>query len=536
MGVAQESQAGRILLSSNGSETMFTPRTSRFLLFTCLVARFSAVPAALVTVLSFDAVLNAQATQFMELGKMKLPGFKYTTYDIAFGDVDGDNDPDIVLGNQGQNRIYLNDGRGKFTDFTASKMPKDGDRTYGLALGDVDNDRDLDLICANDQGQNKLYFNDGTGKFTDATASRIPNSRGPTFEMDLGDIDRDGDLDLVFAVAGTANQLLLNDGKGKFTEVTTTQIPNTAGWTEDLTFGDVDGDGDLDLVCGNRSQNSLFLNDGKGNFTDVTASQMPKNLGWTNKVALADVDGDKDLDLVSATVRGTVLQNSLFLNNGKGSFSDLTASLMPKDMAITTDITTGDVDGDGDLDLIFGNHNGQNVLYMNNGQGKFTDMTARRMPKDTDPTGAVTLGDVDGDGDPDLILGNEGQSRLYLNLHRHVYSQFSAQIGKPFLLYYFAKPGYATGIQYAMPFVNLQAAVPPIKIQPFGSLGLYPVGIAPLPLKTISGPTGFGSFQVTFPSDPNLIGNTLYIQALIVHHLTPLHAHVTNVMADPILK
>src|SRR6185436_3040650 len=110
-------------------------------------------------------------------------------------------DLDLVLGNTGsppggQSRLYLNNGTGTFTDATASRMPVGIYSTRSLALGDVDGDGDLDLVVGNDNEQSRLYLNNGTGTFTDATASRMPVGNYWTSSLALGDVDRDGDLDL----------------------------------------------------------------------------------------------------------------------------------------------------------------------------------------------------------------------------------------------------------------------------------------------------------------------------------------------------
>jgi len=345
------------------------------------------------------------------------------TYAVALGDVDGDGDLDAFLGNDDQNHLYLNDGNGVFADAT-SQIPVDSDYTYAVALGDVDGDGDLDAFLGNASypgQQNRLYLNDGTGVFTDA-ASQIAAAE-PTYAVALGDVDGDGDLDAFFGIYYDQNRLYLNDGYGVLTDATS-QIPADSDETRAVALGDVDGDGDLDAFLGNsdHDQNRLYLNDSYGVFTDAT-TQIPADSDGTHAVALGDVDGDGDLDVFL----GNVGQNRLYLNDSYGVFAD-TTSQIPVDSDRTWVVALGDVDGDGDLDAFLGNKDSQNRLYLNDGRGIFADTTSQ-IPVDSDETWVVALGDVDGDGDLDAFLGNRNsQNRLYLNDGNGVFADATGQI------------------------------------------------------------------------------------------------------------
>mgnify|MGYP003679885308 CR=1 FL=1 len=193
---------------------------------------------------------------------------------------------------------------------------------------------------------------------------------------------------------------------------TATQMPADNDDTWSVALGDVDGDGDLDIAIGNYGQqNQLYLNDGTGTFTDATATHMPVVSSLTSSVALGDVDGDGDLDMVLGNGHPSgfpvyLQQNHLYLNDGAGTFSDATATQMPWANSATRSVALGDVDGDGDLDLVFGNSGWWNRLCLNNGTGTFSDATATQMPVDNDDTWSVALGDVDGDGELDIAIGN----------------------------------------------------------------------------------------------------------------------------------
>jgi len=355
---------------------------------------------------------------------------------VALGDVDADGDLDAFVGHTDyQNRLFLNDGTGIFTDASV-QIPVEGDATSSVAFGDVDGDGDLDVFLGNNGGQNSLYLNDGTGVFTDAS-DQIPEDGDHTVPIALGDVDGDGDLDALlgngnyFLLAfDPENHLYLNDGNGVFTDTAdaTLQIPADLDWTRAVALGDVDGDGDLDALLGNRYQNRLYLNDGTGVFTDATA-QIPVDESYTNAVALGDVDGDGDLDafLGNAT---PYRQNRVYLNDGNGVFVDATSHI-PVDLHRTFAVALGDVDEDGDLDAFIGNGSGDdnepNRLILNDGFGFFNDATSQ-IPPDVDGTAAIALGDVDGDGDLDAFVGNYGQNRLYLNDGTGIFTDATAQI------------------------------------------------------------------------------------------------------------
>ena len=246
------------------------------------------------------------------------------THAVALGDLDGDGDLDAFVGNVGAqeiegNEVWFNDGRGIFRNSGQSLGRK---QTFAVALGDVDGDGDLDAFVANaantgnSGAANEVWLNNGRGSFTQSGQEL---GAGRSFAVALGDLDGDGDLDVLVGNGG-ANEVWLNDGgaqggtPGNFSP--SDQFLDKEARTESVVLGHLDGDRFLDALILNSSESEVWLNDGQGNFLE--GAQTLENLGGL-AVALGDLDGDDDLDIFVAKGGSCGIcgvPNSVWLNQG----------------------------------------------------------------------------------------------------------------------------------------------------------------------------------------------------------------------------
>lgn len=219
----------------------------------------------------------------------------------------------------------------------------------------------------------------------------------------IGDLDGDGDLDVVVANGRhwpEQNFIFFNQGRARF------NLARPLGRDLDTSYAtelaDIDNDGDLDIVVGNdRAPNTVFLNDGTGRFEISCAFGRPASI---RSLTLADIDGDGDIDIL-ANARGS--QNLIHLNDGMGRFLSSRPFGSADDSTIA--VAVGDLDNDGHLDLVLANRDAQqNVVLINDGHAQFS----RRIPFGTgrDETRAVAVADLDGDGNLDWAAGNIGQA------------------------------------------------------------------------------------------------------------------------------
>jgi hypothetical protein len=376
-----------------------------------------------VTSLTFE---NSTAQNFTKITSGPLVSDVGGFLGTAWGDYDGDGYVDLFVANyQNPNMLFHNDGNGSFTKVTTGEIVTDQANSYSASWGDYDNDGDLDLFVANMGGGNFLYRNDGDS-LTRIKQGIIATDGGLSYSGSWGDYDNDGDLDLFVANDGQKNFLYRNNGDGTFNKIVPLfgggDIVNDVARSVVGLWGDYDNDGDLDLYVVNgafsREKNSLYRNDLNGKFTKITSGRIINDIEGSTGGSWGDYDNDGYLDMYVCNSVGDA-PNSLYHNNGDGTFTKITAGPMVTESGHSTGSSWVDYDNDGDLDLFVVNVLGQkNCLYQNKGDGTFTKITTGDIVNDTGWSYGCSWADYDNDGDQDVIVTNGG---FYTTLKNFVY-------------------------------------------------------------------------------------------------------------------
>ncbi|MEJ7730034.1 MAG: VCBS repeat-containing protein [Polyangiaceae bacterium] len=327
---------------------------------------------------------------------------------VGVGDFDRDGDLDIYAPEAfgAPDHLWMNDGAGVFTDEAATRLPSGlGSHAGGVRVGDLDNDGDLDLVVADGYAVNAdvaahIYLNDGTGKFTEAAASAPAGYTGSDpDDVDLVDVDRDFDLDVLINMHSGKSNLWINDGTGTFTNKTEQLDSMPGGYHYGPSACDVDGDGDLDIWSDNMGPNyteQLQINDGAGTFDDETVARVSGNpKSDDNGVVCADVDHDGDFDAIVASLNYDNvprLEERVLINDGTGHFV-YTEGLFDISDDSTLWMDVADLNGDNKLDAVTGQGEGssKDFLYLGTAAAK-ADTVAPRLIKVEAPPADVPAG------------------------------------------------------------------------------------------------------------------------------------------------
>ena len=337
---------------------------------------------------------------------------------VAVGDYDNDGYQDLYVTNFGRNVLYHNNGDGTFTDVTEKAGVDDPRWSASAAWVDYNNDGLLDLFvcdyvdftvrgnkqCYSPTGEldycsplayhpipSRLFRNLGNGKFVDVTeASGVGSSYGPALGVICMDFNGDGLIDIYVANDAAANRLWLNQGNGTFKEAgLDTGVALSADGLPKAGMGvtadDIDNDGRLELLVTNLNREgvTLFRSDGKGMYDDDTAQfrLAQPTFGYTGYgVGFFDYDNDGLMDLFIANGAMTIIdsmqnnpdpyaqKNQLFHNEGAGKgFREVTDVAGPalQLIEISRGAAFGDIDNDGDIDIVITNEDGPARLFLN---------------------------------------------------------------------------------------------------------------------------------------------------------------------------
>lgn len=238
------------------------------------------------------------------------------------------------------------------------------------------------------------------------------------WSVSWADYDGDCDPDLYVTEMDEykPNRLYSNNGDGSFTRVTTGPQVTTNRKSMASTWGDYDNDGDLDLFVANNigDFNSLFKNNGNGTFTAIQNDPIVSDFGYTHSANWVDVNGDGNLDLFTTDYFPTRF-NKLYINSGNGSFVENRSSIITSEASFSVSSAWVDYDLDGDIDVFIVNNEGENnSLYTNNGNGYFTKVTTGDVVSDGGHSVGASWGDYNGDGYPDLFVSNSSRETDFL--------------------------------------------------------------------------------------------------------------------------
>lgn len=343
---------------------------------------------------------NAQGRGFVAAPTGTLPASAADSHGTsAWGDLDGDGDLDVVVGGigDGETAVYRQEDDGTFSDQTEASglridpnAQADEQLVFGLALSDLETDGDLDLVVSGWRhnpgaapGQTGVWRNDGVGGFSEVPDAIPGGEEIAAFTATAADVDGDGTVDLAIAADWGLSRLVLGNGDVTFTDVTAEAGVGTDENGMGAVVADLDADGDLDWFVSSLSAptcdgpvdtsgptldkgctgNRLYVNDGSGGFADGTDAFGVREGDWGWGADSGDLDNDGDLDLVQTNgfrtaspapenERYTEDVNRVFFNDGAdGLVEDAEAVGLGND-GDGKALVTVDIDHDGDLDVV----------------------------------------------------------------------------------------------------------------------------------------------------------------------------------------
>lgn len=344
---------------------------------------------------------------------------------VEIADFNGDGKFDVVVANEQSNNvsILLGDGKGKFAPARRSPFPA-GHLPNDIAIGDFNRDAKLDLAVANHEGKHlTVLLGEGNGGFAPAPNSPVAVEVQPhTHGVATGDLNGDGNLDLVTdSWANDQVVALFGDGKGNFrTPGTFVKVGKRPYQRHRV--ADVNGDGKADILTTNTEGNNItvLLSDSKGGFKQSAGSPFACGDSPFN-LAVGDVNGDGKIDLAVVDSPSSMAEGrgkdglTMLLGNGDGGFTMLSGSPLVTGKTPNR-VALGDVNGDGVNDVVVSSPDDNNItLFLMSSRG--TVASSSTIAVGGKPKG-LAIADLNGDGKADVVVTNNGDNAVTIRLSK----------------------------------------------------------------------------------------------------------------------
>jgi len=330
---------------------------------------------------------------------------------VYCADIDGDGDMDVLSASMDDNKIawYENkDGNGTFG--TQQVITTDVDWASSVFASDLDGDGDLDVVSSSGDGIDITWYEntDGNGTFgAQQVITADPNGASAVY---CSDIDGDGDMDVLSALSNDNKIAWYENTDGNGTFGTQQVISINANGANSVYCADMDGDGDMDVLSASWNDDKIaWYENTDGNGTFGTQQVISINANGANSVYCADTDGDGDMDVLSASWNDDKIawyENT----DGNGTFG--TQQVISINANGANSVYCGDIDGDGDMDVLSASEDDNKIAWYENTDGNGTFGTQQVISINANGATSVYCGDIDGDGDMDVLSASEDDNKI----------------------------------------------------------------------------------------------------------------------------
>jgi hypothetical protein len=319
------------------------------------------------------------------------------TIGVQWTDINKDGKQDLFMVGDNVSGLFRNDGA-HFTQLASNILDI---ALKGAVWADFDNDGDLDVVIF-DINDKAVFVKNNNNTFI--VSSTPPTSNGGTTQGGIWlDYNNDGKIDAYVIKDGGPNELFKNNGNGQFEDVATAAKVNVSGPARSAVAADFNGDGFADIYVVNfRANNKLFINNGNGTFRPATGASF---VGASVQAIVGDYNNDKKLDILVVNSGGP---SALFKNTGNdtaGNPKFSKANVGINGPTHGSAAAFADFNNDGFLDLVLIQNGAGNILFKNNGNGKFSSVGTVNLNNPRNPT-SITTGDFNNDGLVDIMIGD----------------------------------------------------------------------------------------------------------------------------------